>query len=331
MVHSPGSIIPPSFASHALQFVQRVQHGISPIELVYTSHERWPFPPGHTTHTRPTLRISVLDASFNPPTLAHLALANSHPPSSSRSSASAEPYDARLLLLSVRNADKVLKPRDATIVQRLEMMRLLSLDIRSVDPAQESGGEPSQISGNVAVAIINEPRFVGKSTVLLRFLQESLATIVESSGSSKCIPNKRDTSEPFPSPKLTFLLGSDTLVRLFSSKYYPSEQVMLQMLRTFLSPDQEDCRVMCAYRRSASPDETVQATQDRTLEVAHEFIANGRIEFMDIGAEEQTYSSSEVRAKIAAGDEKWKQLVTDVIAEYIIERGIYSGLKEREQ
>jgi nicotinamide-nucleotide adenylyltransferase len=330
MIHPPASIIPPGFASHALQLLQKVQHGISPVELIYTAHEHWPYRSGHTVHTRPTLRISVLDSSFNPPTLAHLALANSPPPlSPQRSSAtftSAEPYDARILLLSVHNVDKALKPGDATFVQRLEMMHLLSYDIRSIDTA-ESSGEASQMSDNVAVAIIDEPTFVGKSTVLLRFLQTRMATVIESSNSStgNSISNKRDASYPFPSPKLTFLLGFDTLARLFSPKYYPSELVMVQMLRSFLSPDQEDCHIVCAYRRSASADKTFQQTQDKTLEVPHGCITSDRIAFIDIGAEGQTYSSSEVRAKVPAGNGRWKRLVTDVIANYIIERGIYSG------
>ncbi|KAI9570552.1 hypothetical protein HD554DRAFT_2082909 [Boletus coccyginus] len=308
------SIIPSGFASHALQLLRRVQHGASPVELIYTTHEHWPFRPGHTVHTRPTLRIAVLDSSFNPPTLAHLALANSPPPVSPQpspaTSAEAEPYDARILLLSIRNADKAFKPGDATFVQRLEMMRLLSHDIQSSIDTAESSDESSQMSDNVAVAIIDEPTFVGKSTLLLRFLRTRLATVVESSNSPNSISNRRDVSYPFPSPKLTFLLGLDTLIRLFSPKYYPSEQ--------------------CAYRRGASADKMFQETPDKTLEVVHEFLTSDRITFIHIGIEEETYSSSEVRAKVAAGDEKWKWLVTDAIASYIVDRGIYSA-SEREQ
>ncbi|KAG8213089.1 hypothetical protein J3R82DRAFT_11485 [Butyriboletus roseoflavus] len=329
MIRPPASIIPSGFASHALQLLQRVQRGISPVELVYTAHENWPFRAGQTIHTRPTLRICVLDASFNPPTLAHLALANALPPSSTQRTAAtsiaAEPYDARILLLSVRNADKVLRPGDATFVQRLEMMRLLSYDVRSPD-AVGSGDESSQTSANVAIAIIDEPTFVGKSTRLLRFLQTRLSTI-EFSHHPNSTSDGPDASYIFPSPKLTFLLGFDTFVRLFSPKYYPSEQAMVQMLRTFLSLDQEDCRIVCAYRRNATADKTPQEIQDRTFEVAHEFITSNRITFIDIGPEEQTYSSSEVRAKVAAGDGTWQRLVSDAIANYIIKQGIYSDLE----
>ena len=106
--------------------LQRVQKGLSAIELVYTPYPRWPLPPAPTLAPAPTLRVSVLDSSFNPPTLAHLALASLPPPSPASSGSSptapapdtavphhGEDFDARLLLLSVRNADKRLKPGDA--------------------------------------------------------------------------------------------------------------------------------------------------------------------------------------------------------------------------
>jgi len=331
MIHPPSSIIPPGFASHALQVLQRVQLGISPVELIYTAHEHWPFQPGKTTHARPTLRISVLDSSFNPPTLAHLALANSLPPSSQPSShhspvspraVPAEPYDARILLLSIRNVDKVLKPGDANLVQRLEMMRLFSQDVHPTD-STGSSGKPSHMNGNIAIAVIDEPTFVGKSTVLLRFLQARLAVLTEShSPNTGSISGRQYTSYPqFPAPKLTFLLGFDTLIRLFSSKYYPSDLDMVQLLRTFLSQDQEDCHIVCAYRRSAS--KAFQETQDE-FDVTHQFITSGRIAFIDIGAEEQTYSSSDVRMKVVTGDETWKRLVTNTVADYIIDQGLYS-------
>ncbi|KAF9243465.1 hypothetical protein BU15DRAFT_42900 [Melanogaster broomeanus] len=324
--------LPPGFASHAVQSLQKVQLGISPLEILYTSHEHWPFRPGHTAHTHPTLSISVLDSSFNPPTLAHLALAKSPPPpyrggSTPPPISSGSDYDARLLLLSVRNADKSTKPGDATYVQRLEMMYLLSQDLCSTvtDSAETKDGSashsPSHASGNVAIAIIDAPTFVGKSSALLRFLQTRLA----SSNSTGAAAAVKDGANFLPSPKLTFLLGFDTLVRLFSPKYYPSEGDMIQMLRAFLSPSGEDCRIVCAHRTNPGVGQTSQKEfQEKTLKVAQEFIASERINLIDIGADEQTYSSSEVRAKVAAGDESWKRLLTDSIADYIIENGLYA-------
>ncbi|SJL09787.1 uncharacterized protein ARMOST_13168 [Armillaria ostoyae] len=75
-------------------------------------------------------KVLILDSSFNPPTLAHLALARC-----------GNDYDARILMLSTTNADKKLAPGDATLAQRQSMMALLGFHI----------------------AVIDEPTFVGKA------------------------------------------------------------------------------------------------------------------------------------------------------------------------
>ncbi|EJD49540.1 Nucleotidylyl transferase [Auricularia subglabra TFB-10046 SS5] len=115
------------------QLVQRVR-GSSTFEFAFIG-KRW---------SAQGARVLVLDASFNPPTKAHLALART--PIDSNGT----PADATLLLLSVTNADKRPKPGDATPEQRLEMMRILANEL----------GEP------VAVAAIDAPTFVGKAHAL---------------------------------------------------------------------------------------------------------------------------------------------------------------------
>src|SRR3984885_1929810 len=63
--------------TEAISLLHRVQAGFSPVELIYTPHDRWPIPhPRLTPLIRRPLQVLVLDSSFNPPTLAHLALAN---------------------------------------------------------------------------------------------------------------------------------------------------------------------------------------------------------------------------------------------------------------
>lgn len=127
------------------EVIDKVTSGSSRFEIVYSTDPAWPLSSATETTVGP-LHISVLDSSFNPPTLAHAALASLDNASSS----------ARLLLLSIRNSDKTLKPGDASPAQRLEMMALL---------ADELSGE-----GPVAVGAIDEPTFVGKSTVVLEHL-----------------------------------------------------------------------------------------------------------------------------------------------------------------
>lgn len=94
----------------------------SPFQLVFSSHPAWPRPPlssSSATAAAPALskrelRISCLDSSFNPPTRAHQALATAaYPGPAGQAQGEAGDYDAHLLLLSVKNVDKVLKTGDA--------------------------------------------------------------------------------------------------------------------------------------------------------------------------------------------------------------------------
>jgi nicotinamide-nucleotide adenylyltransferase len=167
-------------ASAISSAIERVQQRVVSAALVHTSHERWPLSPTQSL-PRPSLRISVLDASFNPPTLAHLALANAPNPSSPESD-----YDAKLLLLSVRNADKLLQEGDATLYQRVEMMSFLAARIHHNSPSSPP---------NIAVGLVNEPTFIAKSSALHGFLDDRLAEL---------------TSNPSHSisTQLTFLMGS---------------------------------------------------------------------------------------------------------------------------
>ncbi|KAF8632263.1 hypothetical protein AX15_002008 [Amanita polypyramis BW_CC] len=279
--------------------IHRVHARLSPLEFLFLSHPKWPLPslPSSSSTSIP-LRMSVLDSSFNPPTLAHLALANSRPPGDDRD------YDARLLLLSVRNADKTLKPGDASYIQRLEMMRLLSDHITTTP-------------NNVAVAIVNEPTFVGKSTQLLSFLKQRFTNMADSDN-IYC-----------PSVQLTFVLGFDTLERLFAPRYYGSAEQMLLALRNFFSPAPvgEDCYVVCANRAAKVQTEHPNPGSDLSdfMQYAQEFIDSGRIVMVDIGVSHSTYSSTAVRNAIKSEDPGWKSYVTDSIAQYIIQNNLYTN------
>ncbi|KAF7424102.1 hypothetical protein PC9H_009405 [Pleurotus ostreatus] len=360
-----------------LSLLHRVQQNLAPVELIYVPHDAWPLHKDEQTAGRSPrpVRISVLDSSFNPPTLAHLALANSPRPKRSftdeRDGATSDDlgldYDAKLLLLSVRNADKVLKQRDASLVQRLEMMVLLAKDI--VCPPSGPPDVDRSAESNVAVAIIDEPTFVGKSTKLLTFLRNRLAGMSERAGSSAMYE-----------PKLTFLLGFDTLERLLSPRYYAaadapagsdSMEIMMVSLRRFLSPAPlgDDSAIVCARRTmagtysfndkslrslassgihnpqnedaSTSPSSSstaldLTAEERKTLNTAREFVDSQRIQLIEIGDAERTFSSSAVREmkrvtsrtidftapSVTSGGE-WRRLVPDRIAEYMVQEGLY--------
>lgn len=113
----PTDLLPMGFLRDALAAVLH-SSAPSPFQLVFSSHPAWPRPAPHPPTTgqqggllsrRRELRISCLDSSFNPPTLAHRALATA----SYTEAGDDGEYDAHLLLLSVKNVDKVLSSGDA--------------------------------------------------------------------------------------------------------------------------------------------------------------------------------------------------------------------------
>jgi nicotinamide-nucleotide adenylyltransferase len=126
--------------------LSRLQARITTLELVHKPYIGWPYPrpsshsPTGTTTNISAFRVAILDSSFNPPTRAHRALA--------LLPAAASPTEARLLLLSVRNADKAPRSGDASSVQRVEMMVRLAQDI------------------NAAVGLLDAPAFVHKAELL---------------------------------------------------------------------------------------------------------------------------------------------------------------------
>ncbi|THH08878.1 hypothetical protein EW145_g2410 [Phellinidium pouzarii] len=293
----------------------------STVELVYQSHARWPLAPSQsvtstlTDSSKAGLRISILDSSFNPPTLAHLALARSTP-----AREEGLDYDARLLLLSVRNADKALKPGDASYAQRLEMMILLANELE-----KEAGPSTDSKSDNVAVAIIDEPTFVRNSS-------------------------ETETSIHTP-VKLTFIMGFDTLERLLAPRYYgDSLDEMYMALKRFFAPDPDGdgSAVVCAWRRGSRPEYSppavgylpaadapefnkrenmlVSETQKKlqeTLLLAQPFVEAGSVSFTELTEQEMTLSSSEIRTERAKGSVKWLLMVPARVGEYIVQEEIY--------
>ncbi|THH15779.1 hypothetical protein EW146_g4752 [Bondarzewia mesenterica] len=275
--------------------LEHIQEGSSQVELIYKPYPSWPLQPEFLASPS-YLRISVLDSSFNPPTLAHLALASLKPHDTKEGD-----YDARLLLLSVRNADKQLEPSDATHIQRMEMMTLLTHDI---------------LHANTAVAILDEPTFVGKSAALLSFLRGRLQHPPLSSSPSQ-------TSLPSARIELTFVQGFDTLERLLSPRYYGSAELMSQALRKFLSVDGDNSRVVCARRTMLRKNGADAEKEQRITDSVRGFVEEGRIVLMNIDEDARKMSSTEVRAKISRGDESWRSMVTERIAEYIVAHSLY--------
>ncbi|KAF8071861.1 hypothetical protein FPV67DRAFT_1747369 [Lyophyllum atratum] len=283
-----------AFRASATALLHRLQNGLStpPVELVYVPHTRWPVPKAPPTR-RPLQVLPTAGSNYHCGGKKHAYDDNID-------------YDAKLLLLSVRNADKALKPGDATYPQRLEMMNILARDI-----VQKSGRSDPEEASNVAIAIIDEPTFVGKSSCLQALFKGRFAETPEY--------GTHDT-------QLNFILGFDTLERLIQPRYYGSREQMMKSLQKFLSPSPEgdDSRVICARRGSPSSPEGMAESAD--LAIVEDFITSGRIVMIDIGKDLRTYSSTEVRntiRRLGIEASEWRKFVPPGIADYIVHERLY--------
>ncbi|KAL5525694.1 hypothetical protein ACEPAG_7031 [Sanghuangporus baumii] len=324
------------------RYIRDVQDRKEAAHIIYKSHDRWPLSLAQGTKCAPEsdkkqdLRISVLDSSFNPPTLAHLALARSKPPNSASPSEQARhiDYDARLLLLSVRNADKAPpKPGEPTYEQRLEMMTLLAKELE--DAPVELGSSPTR--RNIAVAIVDEPTFVRKSAVLRQYLR-NLVTKLGGTRSDGSESEVKDSERK--EIKLSFIMGFDTMERFLAPRYYNNSLIdMRDALRKFFAspPGGDGSEVVCAWRgqkqvnglHAGQPlqmEEQVIQDQERlheTLSIAQPFIPTGSVSFILLTDYEMSLSSTEVRRKRMGGTQEWRTMIPLRVGDYVENQGLY--------
>ncbi|KAK4183798.1 hypothetical protein QBC35DRAFT_507278 [Podospora australis] len=156
-----------------------------------------PAPP----RARPRMLI-VLDSSFNPPTRAHLRMATSAIYDLTENKGQELETLRLLLLLSVQNADKAPKP--AAFDQRLAMMWHFAGDIQDI----LQGKEQTKLL-EVDIALAAKPYFHEKSEA------------IDQADFYKGALSVEDGPEPEPvSMGQVFLVGYDTLIRIFDPKYY---------------------------------------------------------------------------------------------------------------
>lgn len=148
---------------------------------------------------RDTARVCILDSLFNPPHKAHYALA--------REALSYRFGDTHLeknqllllLLLLVKNADKV-DPQPASFEHRLDMMHLMADYLHD------------NLKVDVSIGLTLHAKFVDKLVSIMNDVRERL---------------------PESDVKLTFLVGFDTLLRIFDPKYYLPDK-LLDLLNEFM-------------------------------------------------------------------------------------------------
>ena len=258
-----------------------------PWRIAYTTHQD-----GVRLSAPSPAHIAVLDASFNPPTRAHAALA-------SLPRTPSQPFDAHLLLFSVRNADKGRgRAGDASPIERLEMMELLAHELE----AQHL---------QVVVALVDEPLVFAKSTLVHAHMHLSV---------------------PY---RLYWLVGSDTLTRVFHPRYYDSEAHLEACCERFFGV--QGSRMICAERSAASVQGTI-TTPTTAASDAWQFVhapgpartwyERGAIELRPISTDAAQLSSTAVRRFLheAAPEAQRPQLCTMVppsIADYLISHSMY--------
>jgi nicotinamide-nucleotide adenylyltransferase len=295
---------------------------VKPLQVVYSTHPDWPQRPGQPVqHHAKQIDIGVLDSSFNPPHLAHAALAKAKKQQfaddygdSGVSNAKVQikdHYDSLLLVFSVRNADKGTgTKKDASTVNRLEMMTEFAKDLEE------------QTSTNVAVAIVEEPLMIAKSTLIHDYLEEQRA---QSPARSR-LP-----------ARLHWLVGFDTLQRFFQVKYYPSPDYFHRGCTKFFV--EERTTFVCARRGLISLPNKAQDNhrddegEERALlesDLVKGWLDRGSIVMIDLDKSVQGVSSTLVRRTIlqesqdkARLEEQLQGMTTKRVAKYLVQEPVY--------
>ena len=258
---------------------------VAPFTLLYAP-TAWPrCTNGSTSQSTP--HIAVLDSSFNPPHLAHEAIASSsfpsHPPSTPPVPDSVNSYTTRLLLFSLRNVDKTAKATDASLLQRFEMMTLLA------DQVERNTGQ------GVGIGLLNEPTFAGKAEIVREWLAK-----------------EKDIQDV----QLSFLVGTDTLIRCFEPKYYPKG------MHETLDPFFAKCFVVSAQR---GDEDTSRGVEEGVLDrpEVRKWVENGRVRLRGTFKEgREEVSSTAVREAIQQG-KGLHGLARQDIEDYIKQEGLY--------
>ncbi|KAJ2377788.1 hypothetical protein IW150_001178 [Coemansia sp. RSA 2607] len=178
---------------------------------------------GSATDTKHTIRIGIMDSSFNPPHYCHGALMEclgtmelaagdrGQKPKQQQQQAQVLDIDAFLLLLGSSNADK--EHTGASLEQRMRMVDMLATTI-----AQDTSADTWHVwkcreqfdqsnLHNLAIGMVNTPRFVDKCTAVADAVRSEWTRITG-----------QDSTELHV--ECYFAMGWDTLIRFFDAKYY---------------------------------------------------------------------------------------------------------------
>ncbi|KAK4982797.1 hypothetical protein LTR66_009091 [Elasticomyces elasticus] len=241
--------------------------------------------------------LFILDSSFNPPSIAHLAITKSILRSSS---ANRYPKPHRLLLLfSTHNADKA--PSAASFPQRLALMTIFAEDLH--DNLKNSGEDHS--IPPVDIGLTTLPYYTDKTAAI---------------SAANVYPDK---------PMHIHMMGFDTITRFFAAKYYPNHDPPFSALapyfeaghrlRVTIRPDDEfgDAKTQRAFLRKLEDGEMEKDGGKREWAEQIEMVEPGE----GVGV-----SSTKVRKAAKSGDwETVQALCTKGVMTWVKEEELYAA------
>ena len=338
------SVVPPAACSPAP----------APGSALIITEEDEPVPAPALLASRPR-HLVVLDSSFNPPTAAHLGMAataasgmRSGSDSSSSSKDRTSLHHQRgerprriLLLLATNNADKA--PRPAAFPHRLAMMCLFARDLADRVTGAGDEGAGTGADWPVDIGVTTEPYFHSKSEAVAesRFYRPNINANDDTANPSSAAA----AADPSSDMEQVYLVGFDTLIRIFNPKYYPSPDPSApSAMAAALDPFFARARLQVTVRADADAEWGDAAAQRAYMEGLGRgslVAVGGRAEWAtrvardpDADAEEQgegplpAISSTKVREAIARGH--WAALKTDGfsvvtprVEEFIRREGLY--------
>ncbi|PBP18892.1 cytidylyltransferase family protein [Diplocarpon rosae] len=251
----------------------------------------------------PPKTVYILDSSFNPPTLAHAHIILS----ALRASTPSSTPPQVLLLLAIQNADKAAQP--ATFEKRLAMMQLFADDVLGDISSlfqSDSKTQREQDKVGIDIGLTTLPYFADKYQHI-------------------------SPSEQYPlqETEQVHLIGYDTLVRCFDTKYYPP-QYTLGPLQSFLKKH----KLRVTYRTDdmwgdkAAQDKFLRDVgEGRKVSVGglKEWVTDKRIEMVE-GKEDSQEVISSTKARAASRNEDNETLartVTPSVQRFILDHRLY--------
>ncbi|KAL1408309.1 hypothetical protein Q8F55_005115 [Vanrija albida] len=241
----------------------------------------------------PTTHLAVFDSSFNPPHRAHFGLGVSTFPAPTTSAPSSS------------STPDALGPPGSKLNPGPYTARLLLFSTRNADkvPAADAEHRAGLMLAQaramaaatrlpVAAGLVSAPTFVDKWAALFAH-----------------------------AGAVTFLVGTDTLERIFEERYYPPGGMEAALERLF-----QRCWFVCALRAGDSAEGAAQAEKLLSRPEVAYWVKLGKIRTLPPIPGAEAVSSTEVRniVRSGAGRDALEALVVPEVAEYILANGLYT-------